>query len=66
MPPDVTQHNLRGIAYEIFLLKKLKLNLIEPLVLTSSLQEIQWMGGQVELHYEEAIIQIQKVRHSTR
>lgn len=65
MPPDVIQHNLCGIAYEIFLLKKLKLNLIQPLVLTSSLQEIQWVGGQVELHYEGTVIQIQKVRHST-
>ena len=37
MPAEVMQHNLHGTTYEIFLLKKLKLNLIEPLVLTLSL-----------------------------
>ena len=64
MLPDMRQPNLHSITYEIFLLKKLKRNRTEPLVLTSSLQKPQWMGGQVKLNYKEVIIQTQNVRYS--
>lgn len=52
MPSDMMHNNLQGIR--ILLLKKLELNLIETL-LTSRLQEIQWIGKQVKFHCKEAI-----------
>lgn len=56
---DVMQQEVNNIAYDVFLPKMLSLNLIKPLALICSLQEIQGLEEQVKQDYKEAVKQNQ-------